>query len=105
MHTAPRSPKKLLFLSAWPLFFAITALGKKLYGLGLSYRFQMDWGSLPNPEWFDHEYEFETVAELEKFLGGYFKHVYVWERRHADRLNFYFRCSDSAMDLRARSVA
>jgi len=248
MTSAQRSPKKILFLIGWPLFFVLTAIGNFLYQAGMKYRFQMDWGSLPTPEWFDHEYdlaffprlrkahffergvylqemlkksyrvldlccgdgsvtalfisphvesvvgvdfdksaiasaqrrysgfsntsfrqvdirnlpfkpsefdfvtwdtaiehftqqemdnifgsirsllksdgvlagstvarqehlqhhdheyEFESTAELETFLKRYFKNVYVWERPHADRRNFYFRCTDADLNLKARSV-
>jgi ubiquinone/menaquinone biosynthesis C-methylase UbiE len=50
----------------------------------------------------DHEFEFETLAELKTFLGRYFRNTYVWERKHSDRLSFYFRCSDEPKPLESR---
>jgi hypothetical protein len=41
----------------------------------------------------EHEYEFETSAELATFLRRFFPHVVVWERIHDDRFSLYFRCS------------
>lgn len=50
----------------------------------------------------DHEHEFLTTNELKTFLSPYFKHVFVWERKHDDRTNFYFRCSDHYQNLDVR---
>jgi SAM-dependent methyltransferase len=44
----------------------------------------------------EHEYEFESLAEMEKFLSPSFKFVSSWERVHPERTAFYFRCSDAA---------
>lgn len=52
----------------------------------------------------DHEHEFESTQELQQFLSRYFPHVYVWERAHDDRVNFYFRCATNNADLSVRST-
>lgn len=48
----------------------------------------------------DHEYEFDSVEELRQFLTRYFRNVSVWERVHPDRVNYYFHCSDSALQTK-----
>jgi ubiquinone/menaquinone biosynthesis C-methylase UbiE len=47
---------------------------------------------LPQLSHHDHEYEFETLSELDSFLKKYFPRVETWERVYEDRTNFYFRC-------------
>jgi len=40
----------------------------------------------------DHEYEFDSLEEMDTFLKKYFSKVEVWERVYKERTNFYFRC-------------
>ena len=41
-----------------------------------------------------HEYEFKSMDDLERFLKPYFEHVIVFETIHKDRHNLYFWASD-----------
>jgi 2-polyprenyl-3-methyl-5-hydroxy-6-metoxy-1,4-benzoquinol methylase len=53
----------------------------------------------------DHEYEFESLRELQSFLQSRFKHVVVFERVHQDRIAFYFRCCDVTPSVDNRAWA
>lgn len=48
-----------------------------------------------------HEYEFEDMADLRRFLAPYFKNVIVFETIHPDRHNLYFWASDSIIPFSA----
>lgn len=42
----------------------------------------------------DHEFDFEDTHQLQAFLKPYFSRIVCWNRHHADRINFYFRCTN-----------
>lgn len=44
-----------------------------------------------------HEYEFKSMADLQRFFAPFFKHVIVFETIHPERHNLYFWVSDSVI--------
>ncbi|MCO5142629.1 MAG: class I SAM-dependent methyltransferase [Oligoflexia bacterium] len=66
MNSHQISKKKIILLLPWPIFFLLKVIGRFLYFLGLKYQFVLDWGSYPNPEWFDHEFDLAFFTKWRK---------------------------------------
>ena len=47
-----------------------------------------------------HEYEFQGMEDLRRFLTPYFKHVTVFETKYPSRHNLYFWASDGMLPFR-----
>jgi SAM-dependent methyltransferase len=90
------SLKKRLFQVAWPALYVVLIAGKWLYSVGLSYRFQMEWGSLPMPEWFDHEYD---LAFFPRWRKSHFfeRGVYLQEILRKNDVVLDLCCGDGSV--------